>query len=1062
MVASLGRTPVRRSGGPRRHRQSALAVLGGAAVLLLSMAGTTPVRASGGTFTVSWSPSSPTFVTPVTITVSISGCGALNTTVPVMFYDVEGLQPTPWSRTGQLTTSLTNGGDGAVGAALIGTPPPGSYVVYGIANAGGGCFSTHRVVVATMIVLGPPGAPASVLATDRPDGSMYVNWPAPVNNGAAITSYTVTPSPACVACTGLSSVGSPASQATSVVGLTHGTSYTFTVAATNSLGTGASSPPSPAMVSAAAPAAPSGLTAAGHPDGTVTLAWTAPTNDNGAPVTSYQLWPMQSCQCSVVSSSLVPATMTITGLFYDTPSQFSVAGINIAGTGAYAPWSNPVTIASAPPDAPSGPTAVGNPDGSVDLSWTAPAENGVTISTYTVTPTPACAGCTGLSLTGNPPSATTAISGLDLGTSYTFTVTATNALGPSIASAPSNAITPATAPGAPTLVHGSAQPDGTVDVTWVAPADNGATIISYAVTSSPACSACTGVTVTGSPAASSTTVAGLTSGTAYTFSVTATNAAGPGAASSPSNAVTPALAPGTPSGVVSTANSDGSVGLSWTAPADNGATITSYTVTPTPACGGCTGLDATGNPAGPTTALSGLALGTSYTFTVTANNGPGPSVASAPSNAVTPATAPGAPTLVHGSAQPDGTVDVTWVAPADNGATITSYAVTSSPACSACTGVTATGSPAASSTTVAGLTSGTAYTFTLTATNAVGPGVGSLPSSAVTPALAPGTPSGVMATANPDGSVGLSWTTPPDNGAAITTFTLMPAPACTSCTGLIVSGGPPPASTAVRGLTVGSSYTFTVSATNGVGTSVISDPSAAVIVTTPPGVGQVPSAIEGNGQATLTWNPSAANGSTITTYTILAAPGGATCTWTAGPLTCTVAGLNNGTPYTFTVAAVNGAGVGPASGPSAAVIPAIPALRITLSAAAATNPLGAHVTLDGTGLMPGSTATVTVHSTPTTLATVPAGSSGTFSTVITLPALLAPGGHTLTATGTAFDGSAVTARVSFVVAATSLLTPPPPIPPAPSAGASPMGGLAALLILGGALLGTATRRRHAA
>jgi hypothetical protein len=269
--------------------------------------------------------------------------------------------------------------------------------------------------------------------------------------------------------------------------------------------------------------------------------------------------------------------------------------------------------------------------------------------------------------------------------------------------------------------------------------------------------------------------------------------------------------------------------------------------------------------------------------------------------------------------------------------------------------------------------------------------------------------------------------------------------------------------TTVGGLTVGASYTFTVTATNAVGTSTASDPSSTVTVTAPPGLGQVPSAIEGNGQATVTWNPSSPNGSPIGSYTILAAPGGAVCTWTTGPLTCTVTGLTNGTAYAFTVTAVNGVGPGQASAPSAAVIPALPALRITLSATAALSPLGAQATLEGTGLMPGSSATVVVHSTPMSLAAVSAGASGTFSSVFTIPATLAPGDHTLTATATGYDGSVVTAQASFTVSSgPSLIAAAPGTasPPTPDAGAGVMSGLAALLIVTGAVLSRASRRRR--
>lgn len=81
-------------------------------------------------------------------------------------------------------------------------------------------------------------------------------------------------------------------------------------------------------------------------------------------------------------------------------------------------------------------------------------------------------------------------------------------------------------PGAPTAVTaigGSSQ----AVVSFVAPSSNGgATITGYAVTASPG-----GVTATGS--SSPLSVTGLTTGTAYTFIVAATNSAGTGIAPAP-------------------------------------------------------------------------------------------------------------------------------------------------------------------------------------------------------------------------------------------------------------------------------------------------------------------------------------------------------------------------------------------------------------------------------------------------------------------------------------------------------------------------------------------------
>src|SRR5581483_5112446 len=102
--------------------------------------------------------------------------------------------------------------------------------------------------------------------------------------------------------------------------------------------------------------------------------------------------------------------------------------------------------------APSNPTigtATVNANGSVTLTWTDPSSNGSPITGYTVGSYPSCSSCSGMSVPGSSATSTT-VTGLTSGSSYTFTVSATNALGTSDPSGRSNSVTIPTVPSAPT------------------------------------------------------------------------------------------------------------------------------------------------------------------------------------------------------------------------------------------------------------------------------------------------------------------------------------------------------------------------------------------------------------------------------------------------------------------------------------------------------------------------------------------------------------------------------------------------------------------------------------
>ncbi len=476
-----------------------------------------------------------------------------------------------------------------------------------------------------------------------------------------------------------------------------GSTMRVEVFATNLLGTSLPAYSAPTALVLSAPSVPLNVSAAAG-DGSATITFSPPAFNGGAPISSYDV--AVSPGGTTVSNVTSPAT--INGLANGTTYTFSLTATSSEGT------SPPVVVTATPrrvPDAPTG--VVGVPgNGQVVVSFVTPAsDGGAPITSYTVTSSP-----DGVTAAGTASPIT--VIGLTNGTSYTFTVTATNAVGPSPASSASAAVTPATLPGAPTGI-GATAGNGQATVTFTPPASNGgAAITSYTVTSSPG-----GFTATGG--ASPLTVTGLTNGTGYTFTVKATNSVGIGPASAASTSVTPMTVPVAPTGVTA-APGNARATVSFAAPSSNGGgAITSYTVTSSP--GGFTASGA----ASPLT-VTGLTNGTSYTFTVTATNGAGPSPASAPSNAVTPTGPPGMPTGVAATTVNTLAV-VTFTPPAvDGGAAITSYTVTVSPGGRTVTG---SGSPIV----IAGLTSGTAYTFTVTANNSAGPGSASAPSNSVTP-----------------------------------------------------------------------------------------------------------------------------------------------------------------------------------------------------------------------------------------------------------------------------------------------------------------------------------------
>ena len=248
----------------------------------------------------------------------------------------------------------------------------------------------------------------------------------------------------------------------------------------------------------------------------------------------------------------------------------------------------------------------------------------------------------------------------------------------------------------------------------------------------------------------------------------------------------------------------------------------------------------------------------------------------------------------------DGQATVRWIKPPASGAPITGYTVTSSD------GQTCSTSDAdTTSCVVTGLTNGIAYTFTVTATDESDSSDPSPESNSVTPsagAVPPSTPFAPVAIAG-DGLAIVTWTKPPmglNNASTITGYTV------TSSDGQTCSTSDADALTCdVTGLTNGTAYTFTVTATNLLGASDTSSPSNSVTPGLEPAIPSAPVATAGNAQASVTWTKPDDGGFPIKSYTVISSGGEGCKTNDADTLTCVVTGLTNGTAYTFTVRAAN-------------------------------------------------------------------------------------------------------------------------------------------------------------
>ncbi len=485
--------------------------------------------------------------------------------------------------------------------------------------------------------ISPPSVPSSLQLTGRSATEVDISWAASTDD-VSVTGYHVYRDGSQVATT--------TDPNYSDTGLAPNTNHSYTVTAFDAVPN--ESAQSGALAAAtladtSPPSVPGNVHQTSSTTSSISLAWNT-SNDNVA-TTTYDIYRNGSLVRSQPGTSFTDTGLAVyTGYTYNIAARDAANNGSNLSTGLFAGSAQDTTA----PSVPDNLRKVSSTVSSISLAWNASTDD-VGVTGYKVYRSGTLIGTTGGTSYSD--------SGLNVSSSYTYTISAYDNATNSSAQSASYATTSSNDIAPPTIasnVHTTSVLDTSVSLAWNASTDD-VGVTGYKVYRSG--------TLIGTTGGTSYTDSGLTPVTQYDYTIKAYDAASNEATASAVLQVTTAYdttAPSVPAGLQATSATDTTISLSWSAATDN-VGVTGYDL--------YRGSSIITTTTGTSFTDTGLSVNTGYSYRIRAHDASGNN--STQSNAINPSTipdviAPSVPAILASVNQTTTTIDLTWNASTDD------------------------------------------------------------------------------------------------------------------------------------------------------------------------------------------------------------------------------------------------------------------------------------------------------------------------------------------------------------------------------------------------------------